>query len=137
MTAARGWRKIAESFVLPSTCTNSAYILKQIYKRNLLDWENAEHPELSGVHPGSAEIPLSSVIMDYTRSSSSIVSPNVASSGTLRGLEECLGPSIPSMNIPASSEMCTPANDFRYYPCNPIATQHPGGMLEFSPLTYS
>ncbi|KAI8988262.1 hypothetical protein BDF20DRAFT_854728 [Mycotypha africana] len=39
VTKNRGWKQIGDIFKFPSTCTNSAYILKGVYIRNLLGWE--------------------------------------------------------------------------------------------------
>ncbi|KAI9486286.1 MAG: hypothetical protein EXX96DRAFT_548443 [Benjaminiella poitrasii] len=39
VTKNRGWKQVGDIFQFPSTCTNSAYILKGIYIRNLLGWE--------------------------------------------------------------------------------------------------
>ncbi|OAD76410.1 C2H2-type zinc finger transcription factor [Phycomyces blakesleeanus NRRL 1555(-)] len=39
VTKNRSWKKVGEIFQFPSTCTNSAYILKGLYIRNLLGWE--------------------------------------------------------------------------------------------------
>ncbi|KAI9008136.1 hypothetical protein BC832DRAFT_553203 [Gaertneriomyces semiglobifer] len=44
VTQARGWKRMAEPFNLPSTCTNSAYVIKQVYQKYLLDWEHANYP---------------------------------------------------------------------------------------------
>lgn len=42
VTKKRTWKQIGDFFDLPATCTNSAYILKGLYIRNLLGWEE-EH----------------------------------------------------------------------------------------------
>ncbi|KAI9281905.1 hypothetical protein BY458DRAFT_498390 [Sporodiniella umbellata] len=42
VTKKRTWKQIGDIFDLPATCTNSAYILKGLYIRNLLGWEE-EH----------------------------------------------------------------------------------------------
>ncbi|CEG67775.1 hypothetical protein RMATCC62417_04154 [Rhizopus microsporus] len=42
VTKKRSWKQIGDGFDLPATCTNSAYILKGLYIRNLLGWEE-EH----------------------------------------------------------------------------------------------
>ncbi|OZJ06843.1 hypothetical protein BZG36_00181 [Bifiguratus adelaidae] len=39
VTANRGWKQVGDPFNFPPTCTNSAYILKGVYTRNLLGWE--------------------------------------------------------------------------------------------------
>ncbi|KAI8330774.1 hypothetical protein BC941DRAFT_404478 [Chlamydoabsidia padenii] len=39
----RAWKQIGEPFRFPITCTNSAYILKALYTRNLLGWEQEKH----------------------------------------------------------------------------------------------
>ncbi|KAI8094989.1 uncharacterized protein B0P05DRAFT_524204 [Gilbertella persicaria] len=39
VTKNRGWKQVGDIFQFPSTCTNSAYILKGVYIRNLLGWE--------------------------------------------------------------------------------------------------
>ncbi|KAI9591856.1 hypothetical protein BDF19DRAFT_453695 [Syncephalis fuscata] len=38
----RGWRKIAQAFELPSTCTNSAYVFKAIYYKYLRSFEEVD-----------------------------------------------------------------------------------------------
>ncbi|KAI8803672.1 ARID DNA-binding domain-containing protein [Cladochytrium replicatum] len=40
VTQDRGWKKISIPFNLPSTCTNSAFVVKQAYHRNLLAYEH-------------------------------------------------------------------------------------------------
>ncbi|TPX61326.1 hypothetical protein PhCBS80983_g01135 [Powellomyces hirtus] len=39
VTTARGWKKITDPFNLPATCTNSAYVVKQLYQKFLLNYE--------------------------------------------------------------------------------------------------
>ncbi|KAI7849798.1 hypothetical protein BDC45DRAFT_519638 [Circinella umbellata] len=39
VTKKRSWKHIGDAFDFPKTCTNSAYILKGVYIRNLLGWE--------------------------------------------------------------------------------------------------
>jgi hypothetical protein len=39
ITSERGWKKIANLFHFPSTCTNSAFVLKQIYQKHLFVYE--------------------------------------------------------------------------------------------------
>ncbi|RUP45298.1 hypothetical protein BC936DRAFT_148349 [Jimgerdemannia flammicorona] len=39
VTQNRGWKQVGDPFNFPPTCTNSAYILKGVYTRNLLGWE--------------------------------------------------------------------------------------------------
>ncbi|KAG0183971.1 hypothetical protein DFQ28_000379, partial [Apophysomyces sp. BC1034] len=39
VTKNRGWKQVGDIFRFPSTCTNSAYIIKGLYIRNLLGWE--------------------------------------------------------------------------------------------------
>ncbi|KAJ3145438.1 Chromatin structure-remodeling complex protein rsc9 [Geranomyces variabilis] len=39
VTSARGWKKIMDPFNLPATCTNSAYIAKQLYQKYLYNYE--------------------------------------------------------------------------------------------------
>lgn len=39
VTKSRCWKHVGDAFNFPSTCTNSAYILKGVYIRNLLGWE--------------------------------------------------------------------------------------------------
>ncbi|KAI8090156.1 uncharacterized protein B0P05DRAFT_529586 [Gilbertella persicaria] len=39
VTKKRSWKQIGAVFEFPATCTNSAYILKGLYIRNLLGWE--------------------------------------------------------------------------------------------------
>ncbi|KAF7727037.1 Chromatin structure-remodeling complex protein rsc9 [Apophysomyces ossiformis] len=39
VTKSRNWKHVGDIFNFPSTCTNSAYILKGLYIRNLLGWE--------------------------------------------------------------------------------------------------
>lgn len=36
VTKNRGWKQVGDIFKFPSTCTNSAYILKGVYIRNLV-----------------------------------------------------------------------------------------------------
>ncbi|CAO3594230.1 unnamed protein product [Absidia cylindrospora] len=42
VTQGRAWKQVGNQFGFPATCTNSAYILKGLYIRNLLGWEE-EH----------------------------------------------------------------------------------------------
>ena len=35
MTAERGWKRITLPFNFPPTCTNSAYVMKSVYVKNL------------------------------------------------------------------------------------------------------
>ncbi|KAI8975956.1 hypothetical protein BDB01DRAFT_804790 [Pilobolus umbonatus] len=42
VTKKRKWRQIGDIFEFPETCTNSAYILKGLYIRNLLGWEEEQ-----------------------------------------------------------------------------------------------
>ncbi|KAJ3106414.1 Peroxisomal membrane signal receptor PTS1 [Phlyctochytrium planicorne] len=39
VTDDRGWKRITAPFNLPATCTNSAYVVKQVYQKNLLYYE--------------------------------------------------------------------------------------------------
>ncbi|KAJ3174937.1 Chromatin structure-remodeling complex protein rsc9 [Geranomyces variabilis] len=39
VTSARGWKKIMDPFNLPATCTNSAYVAKQLYQKYLYNYE--------------------------------------------------------------------------------------------------
>ncbi|KAJ3300363.1 hypothetical protein HK104_001326 [Borealophlyctis nickersoniae] len=39
VTQERGWKKVTTPFDLPPTCTNSAYVVKQLYQRYLYNWE--------------------------------------------------------------------------------------------------
>ncbi|KAI8097525.1 uncharacterized protein BX664DRAFT_276310 [Halteromyces radiatus] len=39
VTQGRAWKQVGNQFKFPATCTNSAYILKGLYIRNLLGWE--------------------------------------------------------------------------------------------------
>ncbi|CAO3590736.1 unnamed protein product [Absidia cylindrospora] len=39
VTKNRTWKQIGDAFDFPPTCTNSAYILKGLYIRNLIGWE--------------------------------------------------------------------------------------------------
>ncbi|ORZ15258.1 hypothetical protein BCR42DRAFT_416739 [Absidia repens] len=39
----KAWKQIGEPFRFPNTCTNSAYVLKALYTRNLLGWEQEKH----------------------------------------------------------------------------------------------
>ncbi|KAI9317127.1 ARID DNA-binding domain-containing protein [Dichotomocladium elegans] len=39
VTENRGWKQVGDPFDFPPTCTNSAYILKLVYTKNLLGWE--------------------------------------------------------------------------------------------------
>ncbi|CAO3639456.1 unnamed protein product [Cunninghamella echinulata] len=38
-----GWKQIGEPFRFPPTCTNSAYVLKAVYTKYLLGWEQEMH----------------------------------------------------------------------------------------------
>ncbi|KAI8093857.1 uncharacterized protein BX664DRAFT_330754 [Halteromyces radiatus] len=40
VTKNRTWKQIGDAFNFPPTCTNSAYILKGLYIRNLIGWED-------------------------------------------------------------------------------------------------
>ncbi|KAI8378227.1 hypothetical protein EDC96DRAFT_493997 [Choanephora cucurbitarum] len=42
VTSNRGWKQVGDPFNFPATCTNSAYILKAVYTKYLLGWEE-EH----------------------------------------------------------------------------------------------
>ncbi|KAH8548185.1 hypothetical protein BGW37DRAFT_507757 [Umbelopsis sp. PMI_123] len=42
VTQDRIWKLLGESFEFKSTCTNSAYVLKSVYKKNLLGWEKTK-----------------------------------------------------------------------------------------------
>ncbi|KAK4512077.1 uncharacterized protein ATC70_013320 [Mucor velutinosus] len=42
VTKKRSWKQIGAVFEFPATCTNSAYILKGLYIRNLLGWEEEQ-----------------------------------------------------------------------------------------------
>ncbi|KAI9480336.1 MAG: hypothetical protein EXX96DRAFT_617314 [Benjaminiella poitrasii] len=42
VTKKRSWKQIGAIFEFPATCTNSAYILKGLYIRNLLGWEEEQ-----------------------------------------------------------------------------------------------
>ncbi|TPX66839.1 hypothetical protein SpCBS45565_g04167 [Spizellomyces sp. 'palustris'] len=39
VTAARGWKKVTDPFNLPATCTNAAYVVKNLYQKYLYNWE--------------------------------------------------------------------------------------------------
>ncbi|GAB5591669.1 hypothetical protein Unana1_06569 [Umbelopsis nana] len=39
VTKARLWKVLGDDFNFKATCTNSAYVLKAVYKKNLLGWE--------------------------------------------------------------------------------------------------
>ncbi|KAJ3008751.1 Chromatin structure-remodeling complex protein rsc9 [Thoreauomyces humboldtii] len=39
VTSARGWKRITDPFNLPTTCTNSAFIVKQLYQKYLYNYE--------------------------------------------------------------------------------------------------
>ncbi|KAI9485941.1 MAG: hypothetical protein EXX96DRAFT_547084 [Benjaminiella poitrasii] len=39
VTVNRGWKQVGDPFNFPATCTNSAYILKAVYTKYLLGWE--------------------------------------------------------------------------------------------------
>ncbi|KAI7900019.1 uncharacterized protein BX663DRAFT_519331 [Cokeromyces recurvatus] len=39
VTINRGWKQVGDPFNFPATCTNSAYILKAVYTKYLLGWE--------------------------------------------------------------------------------------------------
>ncbi|KAG1046072.1 hypothetical protein G6F43_011175 [Rhizopus delemar] len=43
VTLNRGWKQVGDPFRFPSTCTNSAYILKAVYTKYLLGWEEEHH----------------------------------------------------------------------------------------------
>ncbi|RUS18584.1 hypothetical protein BC937DRAFT_88593 [Endogone sp. FLAS-F59071] len=43
VTQNRGWKQVGDPFNFPPTCTNSAYILKGVYTRNLLGWEEENY----------------------------------------------------------------------------------------------
>ncbi|KAJ3273579.1 AT-rich interactive domain-containing protein 2 [Terramyces sp. JEL0728] len=40
VTQERAWKRISNYFQLPETCTNSAFVFKQLYQRHLLAFEN-------------------------------------------------------------------------------------------------
>ncbi|KAG2177910.1 hypothetical protein INT43_003157 [Umbelopsis isabellina] len=39
VTKDRAWKQLGDNFNFKRTCTNSAYVLKAVYKKNLLGWE--------------------------------------------------------------------------------------------------
>ncbi|KAI8141943.1 hypothetical protein BJV82DRAFT_616529 [Fennellomyces sp. T-0311] len=43
VTQNRGWKQVGDPFDFPPTCTNSAYILKAVYIKNLLGWEEENY----------------------------------------------------------------------------------------------
>ncbi|KAI8985175.1 hypothetical protein BDB01DRAFT_789191 [Pilobolus umbonatus] len=43
VTLNRGWKQVGDPFNFPPTCTNSAYILKGVYTKNLLGWEEEQY----------------------------------------------------------------------------------------------
>ncbi|ORE07834.1 hypothetical protein BCV72DRAFT_100194 [Rhizopus microsporus var. microsporus] len=43
VTLNRGWKQVGDPFNFPSTCTNSAYILKAVYTKYLLGWEEENY----------------------------------------------------------------------------------------------
>lgn len=47
VTKNRGWKQVGDIFQFPSTCTNSAYILKGVYIRNLVKFH---HPIQLNTH---------------------------------------------------------------------------------------
>ena len=47
VTNDRSWKKLSDSFNLSSTCTNSAYVFKQLYKKHLLVHELMQTRQLS------------------------------------------------------------------------------------------
>ena len=42
VTEERGWKKVTTPFDLPPTCTNSAFVVKQLYQRHLYNWEQVQ-----------------------------------------------------------------------------------------------
>ncbi|KAJ1531243.1 hypothetical protein HK096_007429 [Nowakowskiella sp. JEL0078] len=52
VTSDRGWKKISVPFNLPPTCTNSAFVMKQVYMRNL---HNYDLVEVQGKAPVTVE----------------------------------------------------------------------------------
>ncbi|KAL0082340.1 C2H2-type zinc finger transcription factor [Phycomyces blakesleeanus] len=42
VTLNRGWKQVGDPFNFPPTCTNSAYILKGVFTKNLLGWEEED-----------------------------------------------------------------------------------------------
>lgn len=58
VTLNRGWKQVGDPFHFPATCTNSAYILKSVYTKFLLGWEEEHYwkrswnppPELLSTH---------------------------------------------------------------------------------------
>ncbi|KAI8064152.1 hypothetical protein BC940DRAFT_306279 [Gongronella butleri] len=51
VTKKRSWKQLGDSFEFPPTCTNSAYILKGLYIRNLLGWEEEKVWDKNWVPP--------------------------------------------------------------------------------------
>jgi hypothetical protein len=47
VTNERGWKRIADHFDLSSTCTNSAFVFKHLYKKHLLLYENMQRNNIS------------------------------------------------------------------------------------------
>lgn len=43
VTEDRAWKRTCDPFELPATCTNSAFVVKQIYQKSLLAWELIKH----------------------------------------------------------------------------------------------
>ncbi|KAI8080770.1 uncharacterized protein B0P05DRAFT_539550 [Gilbertella persicaria] len=43
VTLNRGWKQVGDPFNFPATCTNSAYILKAVYTKYLLGWEEENY----------------------------------------------------------------------------------------------
>ncbi|KAI8357827.1 ARID DNA-binding domain-containing protein [Choanephora cucurbitarum] len=52
VTKNRGWKQVGDIFQFPSTCTNSAYILKGVYIRNLVihEYESISYAIYTKIH---------------------------------------------------------------------------------------
>ena len=67
------WRKVSKAFQFPSTCTNSAFILRKTYEKFLLDWEKYNRLRRPGQ---SCSTTISSVQSCSNPNSSRAVTPN-------------------------------------------------------------
>ncbi|KAI8884662.1 hypothetical protein K501DRAFT_284719 [Backusella circina FSU 941] len=95
VTKNRGWKQVGDIFQFPSTCTNSAYIIKGVYIRNLLGfeeeniWQKTWEPpkELLGPHAHRAstlagktyKVPIKGAIKKPTMKSNHHRSPEPTS----------------------------------------------------------
>ncbi|KAJ2999799.1 AT-rich interactive domain-containing protein 2 [Globomyces sp. JEL0801] len=58
VTADRGWKRVASTFNLPATCTNSAFVFKNIYKKHLLAFESLKN----GLSLDDAKLSLTQIL---------------------------------------------------------------------------